>query len=33
MKITLTEDPTVIDALNIAFSYGIKQGAQKLYLK
>lgn len=26
MKITLTEDPTVIDALNIAFSYGIKQG-------
>lgn len=26
MKITLTEDPTVIDALDIAFSYGIKQG-------
>ena len=26
MKITLSEDPTVVDALDIAFSYGIKQG-------
>lgn len=26
MKITLSEDPTVIDVLDIAFNYGIKQG-------
>ena len=25
MKITLTEDPTVIDALDIVFGYAIKQ--------